>query len=66
MKQICGNCRHYGKKHNVCRAHAPHVFIVSYNTATKEVLPVSAFPQPPLGEEDSCGEWLPADTVLSS
>jgi len=66
MTQTCGNCRHYGKMHNVCRAHPPVVFIVAFNSDTKVAVPVTAFPQPPLGKEDTCGGWLPADTVLNS
>lgn len=57
----CDTCRYYGKTNNTCRIRAPVVFIVAFNPTSKEATPVSAFPQPLLGKDDWCGEWVPKD-----
>ena len=61
MSESCETCRYFGKTLRLCRIRAPSVWIVAFNPTTKEATPVSTFPQPPLGKEDWCGEWVPKD-----
>lgn len=74
IKQMCGTCRHYHKALNGCRAHAPVVFMVSVKLKDSDaplgvlnnlgMLTLSAFPSPPQGENDLCGEYMPCNTVV--
>ncbi len=57
-EEKCGNCYFYRNK--ACRSTPPRPFLAGFDPQGQAMI-TSAFPTPPLHENDWCGHWAPTN-----
>jgi hypothetical protein len=65
IRSKCKTCYFYGAEHNVCKIRAPVALIVPAPEKKEGFIVVTAYPQPPLKEDDWCGEHAPESMGLT-